>query len=132
MEVFASCNRTYSWTYPVPKENISLARSLTDDFDFRPDIILEAIRDVLRNNAMKSPQSLLVLNLGLHYTICINLTSYQKLIDDVIVISLDRKDGLGSRAKVVWKTTTSADNEKGGPLSRIKRFYTEQVIMIFM
>ena len=76
---------------------------------------------------MKGPQSLFVLNLGIHYTLTINFTTYQQLIDDVIQILLDREVGLGSRAKVVWKTTTSTDSE-GLPVHwTMRRFYTGQV-----
>ena len=104
-----------------------MAHKLNDNFDFRPNIILEAIRNVLRNDIMKSPQSLFVLNLGLHYAIGINFTTYQKLIDDVIVLLLDREMGLGSKAKVVWKTTTATYGHKNGQTSTERRFYTEQV-----
>ena len=104
-----------------------MAHKLNDNFDFRPNIILEAIRNVLRNDTMKSPQSLFVLNLGLHYAININFTTYQKLIDDVIVLLLDREVELGSRAQVVWKTTTATYGHKAGRTSTKRRFYTEQV-----
>ena len=125
-EVFESCNESYLWTYPLPNEASKLKRS-NDDHDFRPNIILEAIRNVLRDNTMKGPQSLFVLNLGIHYTLTINFTTYQRLIDDVIEILLDRELGLGSRAKVVWKTTTSTDTERHKVHRTKERFYTGQV-----
>ena len=125
-DIFAHCSATYCWTYPVPKGNIHIAQKLTDDFDFRPNIILESIRNALRNSAMKSAQSVFVLNLGLLYSINLNFTTYQKLIDDVILILLDREVGLGSKAKVVWRTTTSAHTERM-PNRTGWRFLTEQV-----
>ena len=115
--------------YPVPHENENLGKSLTDDFDFRPSIILDNIRNILRNHRMKSSQSLLVLNLGLHYSISLSFVTYQKLIDDVIVMLLDRHKSLGSKAQVIWKTTTSLRKEKEKPPrnSTTWRLLTEQV-----
>ena len=113
--------------YPVLHEKKE--RLLTDNFDFRPSVILDNIRNVLRNNRMKSSQSLLVLNLGLHYSISLSFVTYQKLIDDVIVMLLDRHKSLGSKAQVIWKTTTSMRKEKLEPPRNITswRFFTEQV-----
>ena len=127
--IFASCSRTYNWVYPIPYENEALGKSLTDEFDFRPSIILDTIRNVLRDNRMKSSQSLMVLNLGLHYPPSISFATYQKLIDDVIVMLLDRERRLGSKAKVIWKTTTSLrkENEEPPRNSTSWRFFTEQV-----
>ena len=124
-----SCHRSYNWVYPVPFENEVLGKSLTDDFDFRPNIILDSIRNVLRYALMKSPHSLLVLNLGLHYPSNLNFTTFQKLMDDVIVMLRDREKGLGSNARVVWKTTTSIRKENENPPRNdtVWRFFTEPV-----
>ena len=127
-ELFASCSRTYNWVYAVPNENEALGKKLTDDFDFRPNIILDSIRNVLRDSRMRSPHSLLVLNLGLHYAPSINFTTYQNLIDDVIVM-LGRERELGSNATVIWKATTSIRKENETPPRNDTtwRFFTEQV-----
>ena len=115
--------------YPVPNDNEALAKSLKDDLDFRPYIILDSIRNVLRGSLMQSPHSVLVLNLGLHYPPSINFTTYQKLIDDVIVMLHNRVKELGSSARVIWKTTTSIRKENENPPRNIAswRFFTEPV-----
>ena len=119
---FASCDLTYNWVYP-------LALRKKGGVDFQPSIILDTIRNVLRGSRMKSSQSLLVLNLGVHYTYTISFATYQKLIDDVIVILLDREKGLGSKAEVIWKTSTSIRKEKERPPRNATnwRFLTEPV-----
>ena len=128
-EILVSCRRTYNWVYPLPRGQEALGKSLTDDFDFRPNIILNSIRNVLRDSLMKSQHSLLVLNLGLHYPTNTNFTTFQKLIDDVIVMLRDREKRLGSNAAVIWKTTTSIRKENMTPPrnNTAWRFLTEPV-----
>ena len=120
--MFASCNLTHNWVYP-------LALRKKGGVDFQPSIILDTIRNVLRDSRMKSSKSLFVLNLGIHYTRTISFATYQKLIDDVIVILLDREKGLGSEAEVIWKTSTSIrkENEKPPRNTTSWRLITEQV-----
>ena len=122
--IFATCENTYSYVYPI-----SFRSSLKSKVDFRPSFILDTIRNVLRDSRMKSSQSLLVLNLGIHYSFTISFATYQKLIDDVIVILLDREKGLGSKAEVTWKTSTSVrkENEEPPRNATCWRFLTEQV-----
>ena len=127
--IFASCSSTYNWVYPL-----ALRNSLQAKLDFRPSIILDTIRSVLRDSRMKSSQSLLVLNLGIHYAYTISFATYQKFIDDVIVILLDREKGLGSKAEVIWKTSTSMrkENEESPRNFTCWRFLTEQVRQNFL
>jgi hypothetical protein len=124
-QTFTSCRCSYNWVYPVPHNNITLGRILNDDCDFRPEIVLDSLRSVLSANVMKSSQSLLLLNFGLHYPISINFTTFQTLIDNVIKMLNDRKKG----PRVIWKTTTAMHKENADPPRNIThfRFSTEQV-----
>ena len=126
-ETFNSCRCSYNWIYPVPDNNITLGRRLNDDFDFRPEIVLNSLRKVLHHNTMKHQQSLLVVNLGLHYPISINFTTFQNLIDDIVKILGGRERGVGPR--IIWKTTTSMHKEKAELPRNVThfRFSTEQV-----
>ena len=126
-EIFSTCNCSYNWVYPVPHNNITLGRTLDDDLDFRPEIVLESLRGVLDTNVMRSPHNLLLLNLGLHYPISINFTTFQTLIDNVIKVLKSREEGVGPR--VIWKTTTSMHKENAIPPRNLThfRFSTEQV-----
>ncbi|XP_028409614.1 uncharacterized protein LOC114532328 isoform X2 [Dendronephthya gigantea] len=132
-QIFEQCRRSYNWLYPLPGENEALEKLRNDDLDFQPTIILDSIRDVLRDRLMKDPHSLLLLNLGLHYPISLNFTTFQKLIDDVIQVLIMREKGLGSHARVVWKTTTSIRKENTKPPRNATgwRFFTEERIRLF-
>ena len=126
-EIFSACNCSYNWIYPVPHNNVTLGRTQNDNFDFRPEIVLDSLRDVLNTTTMKNPHSLLVLNFGLHYPISINFTTFQTLIDNVIRALNHREKGLGP--KVIWKTTTSMHKENADLPRNVThfRFATEQV-----
>lgn len=126
-QTFVTCRCSYNWIYPVPNNNITLGRLQNDGFDFRPEIVLNSLRSVLHHNAMKNPHSLLLLNFGLHYPISVNFTTFQKLIDDVIVMLKDHDRELGPT--VVWKTTTAMHKENAEPPRNIThfRFASEQV-----
>jgi hypothetical protein len=64
---------------------------------------------------MANNDSTLLLNLGLHFVMTINFTTYQKLIDHVITLLTEKKPGsehdLWYEAKVIWKTTTAIMKE---------------------
>lgn len=128
-EVLAFCSRSYNWVYPVPYENEALGKVLTDDFDFQPEIILNSLGNVLSYGYMKDPHSLLVLNLGLHYSSNLNFTTFQRFIDDVIIMLRDREKGVRSSARVIWKTSTSIRKENETPPrnNTMWRFFTEPV-----
>lgn len=128
-EVFLSCRYSYNWIYPLPGESEYVGKTQNDDLDFRPHLVLESIRNVLRNDDMQSGDSLLVLNLGLHFPIGINFTTYQKLITDVIKMLKHREQELGSKAKVIWKTMSAIHKENAGKPWNVTnwRFFTDQV-----
>ena len=74
--------------------------------------------------------SVLILNLGLHYVESISLKDYQKLLDKVVDLLKERDSMTGElrhKSRVIWKTTTSLSKEKdtGGQLkSDRRRFLT--------
>ena len=121
-----SCTGITLWVYPLSK-NVTKQRSY-DKRDFQPNIILDEIRDILRDPRMKDHSSTFLINLGIHYTLSINFTTYQKLIDEVLVILRNRKE-LGSNAKIVWKTITSIrkEFEKSNSNLMTWRFVSEPV-----
>lgn len=127
--LFRSCGYSYNWVYPIPNENEAVAKKLNDDFDFRPELVLESIRNVLRRDDMKTDESILILNFVLHYTMSLNFTTYQRLVDDVIVMLRNRWRDLGSNARIIWKTSTAIKKEHE-PIPRnltFKRFFTDPV-----
>ena len=106
-----------------------LGKTKNDNYDFRPNLILKSIREVLLSKGMTTADSLLVLNLGLHFPIGINFTTYQSLITDVIRLLKSREKELGSKARVIWKTISAIQKEivKKPRNETFWRFLTDQV-----
>ena len=72
------------WIYHAHNEGLNI--ELESDLDFRPEKVIGIIADVLRRPEMQQKKSALLLNLNLHFVARINVTTYQKLIDDLIVV----------------------------------------------
>ena len=72
------------WAYR--KDTEKLYKELEGDLDFRPEKVHEVVIEVLRKSEMEQEESTLLLNLDVHYVRSINFTTYQKLIDDLILI----------------------------------------------
>ena len=70
-----------------------------------------------------------VFNLGVHYSMSLNFTTYRDLVDSVIML-LRRKVHVQNNNKpiVIWKTTTFIEKEKIYPKNLTGwRFDTRQV-----
>ena len=122
------------WAYR--KDTEKLYKELEGDLDFRPEKVHEVVIDVLRKPEMQQEESTLLLNLAVHYVRSINFTSYQKLIDDLILIL--KAKGQGERisqypAKIIWKSSTAICMEKYAKrrLTHL-RFATSQVCLQFV
>ena len=84
---------------------------------------------------MRGQNSVFVFNLGVHYSMSLNFTTYRDLVDSVIIL-LKRNVDVQNNNKpiVIWKTTTSIEKEKThlmfAELPKNKthwRFHTHQV-----
>ena len=108
-EIFKSCNLSKMWVYPY-KEQVPP----WDKKDFNDNIILDDLRGILERSDMKE-NSVMVLNLGLHYMESASLRDYQILLHKVVEL-LEEKDSntgeLKHKTRVIWKTTTSLSKEK--------------------
>ena len=126
-KIFRACKYSYNWVYSIHTEK--LGKTENDNYDFRPNLILKSIREVLLSKGMTTADSLLVLNLGLHFPIGINFTTYQSLITDVIRLLKNREKELGSKARVIWKTISAIQKEivKKPRNETFWRFLTDQV-----
>ena len=135
-KIFKKCNSTYNWVYTIPDRNLTWARLQNDDKDFSLRRVLSEIFEVISQPSMKD-DSVLILNLGLHYVHTINFTTYQRLIDKTIRMLTEKfktnKKSWSFSAKLIWKTTTAIYMEKyGDPRTNAKhstsiRFLTYQV-----
>lgn len=124
----------------IPDRNLTRARLENDDRDFSIRRVLTEIFHVINQPYMDNDESVLVLNLGLHYVHTINFTTYKDLIDKTIRLLNDRfKTNDRSwrfRGRLIWKTTTAINKEKyGDPRTNARhstsiRFLTYQVRQI--
>ena len=65
---------------------------------------------------MRGQNSVFEFNLGVHYSMSLNFTTYRDLVDSVIIL-LKRNVDVQNNNKpiVIWKTTTSIEKEKTYP-----------------
>lgn len=112
------------------------ARSKFEPNDFNKTAILQHMNDILESPDMRTQNSVFLFNLGVHYSISLNFTTYKDVIDNVVeLIKSKIAYGNGNIAVPVWKTTTSIEKEKTNKmhsdLPRNKtdwRFHTHQVL----
>ena len=100
-EIFKQCKRTYNWVYRIPGGNLTIARLETDDLDFSIDKILNEISAVARNTFMDE-DSVMILNLGLHYVQNVNFTSYMNLVDRVIDLFRGKITFVWNEIEIIW------------------------------
>lgn len=85
--------------------------------------------NILDSPDMRGQNSVFVFNLGVHYSMSLNFTTYRDLVDSVIML-LRRKVHVQNNNKpiVIWKTTTFIEKEKTYPKNLTGwRFETLQV-----
>lgn len=132
-KLYTGCISSYNWIYPIVNEAVD--KELDDDLDFNPERVIETILAVLRHPLMQQRESsVLLLNLGIHYPIGVNFTTYQKLMSDLInKLKETRVDSQGNivpkyKAKIIWKTSSAVHKEKAQELNKTHwRFFTTQV-----
>jgi len=120
------------WIYGAHNSDANI--KLERDLDFRPEKVIETIVNVLRRPELQQEESVLLLNLVLHFTKTVNFTTYRRLINDLI-LAIKSNDELlhGERvpkykAKVIWKSSTAICKEKASSSKATDfRFYNSQV-----
>ena len=111
----------------------------SDDKDFNQTIVHEEIQKVLDSHDMRGNQSVFFFNVGIHYSLPLNFTAYQMLIDSIIKIlrrdtDTENEGALKSRALFIWRSNAAVE-AKGFEdfFSQVNytewRFYTNQVII---
>lgn len=93
------------------------------------------MNEILDSPDMKTQNSVFLFNLGVHFSISLNFTTYKHLIDNVVkLIQSKTVQENGNMAMPIWKTTTSIEKENVhkmfAELPRNKthwRFHTHQV-----
>lgn len=104
------------------------------DNDFNQTIILEEIKRILTRPEMTGNHSVFFFNVGIHYSLVLNFTTYRRLIQSLI--TLLKRDNLGSKALQIWRSSTAIEREHlkklyaGDNLTKW-RFHTSPVIPFF-
>ncbi|KAL9979520.1 hypothetical protein ACROYT_G017195 [Oculina patagonica] len=115
-EMFHACDKKYMWVY-----NADLSGNDNNDFD--QSIVLEEIKESLARPGMSGKESVFLFNVGIHYSLVLNFTTYKRLIGSVITM-LTRRTGakfkreLGSQALRIWRSSTFIERE------HLKKMYT--------
>ncbi|XP_020614384.1 uncharacterized protein LOC110052584 [Orbicella faveolata] len=123
------------WIYPA--HNKGLNSKLESDLDFRPEKVIETIVNVLRKPQMQKEESTLLLNLVLHFSKTVNFTTYQRLIDDLILVLKEKELSQGKivpkyKSKIIWKSSTAICKEQASSSKETDfRFYTSQRVALF-
>ena len=88
-----------------------------DSKDFNQSIVLEEIKQVFRNLPMRGNRSVFLFNVGIHYPISLNFTTYQLLIDNIAKM-LTQETGTEGKEKVlsgqtlsIWRSNTAIETE---------------------
>ena len=89
----------------------------SDDRDFNQTIVLEEIQKVLDSLNMTGNQSVFFFNVGIHYSLSLDFTAYQMLIDGIIGFlrrdtGTENKGMLSSRTLSIWRSNTSIEVER--------------------
>lgn len=83
---------------------------------------------------MTGNHSVFFFNVGIHYSLVLNFTTYRRLIQSLI--TLLKRDSLGSKALQIWRSSTAIEREHlkklyaGDNLTKW-RFHTSPVVSIF-
>ena len=111
----------------------------SDDRDFNQTIVLEEIQKVLDSLNMTGNQSVFFFNVGIHYSLSLNFTAYQMLIDSIIEIlrrdtGTENESALSSRALSIWRSNAAIEAERFKDcFPQVNytawRFFTNQVII---
>lgn len=134
--IFLLCYALNYFSQCLQVTDIEKAKSKFEPNDFNDTIVLQHIADVLDSPEMQTPNSVFLFNLGVHYSVSLNFTSYKGLIDNAVRL-INRKVGRRNKnlAIPVWKSTTSIEREKMYEMYAelpknvtYGRFHTHQVI----
>lgn len=98
------------WIYELTSEEE--AKTKFEPNDFNETIVLQHMADILDSPDMKTHNSVFLFNLGVHFYISLNFTTYRRLVDNIVKL-LKRKtiEKDGDMAIPIWKTTTSIEKE---------------------
>ncbi|XP_031549963.1 uncharacterized protein LOC116287422 [Actinia tenebrosa] len=129
--VFKRCDLVQNWLYEY-----EIDRSKIKDTDeFNVSYVMDLFRRKLRPPDVNHPNSVFIFNLGIHYSLGLNFSQYQDLLNRVIKLLKEP----AYRMDIVWRGTTMIEREKLNwkkkyehPLNHtLFRFHNNQRIQLF-
>ncbi|XP_031549949.1 uncharacterized protein LOC116287413 [Actinia tenebrosa] len=107
--IFDRCGYTYNWIYEVKDKR----HPLKVRTEFNKTVVINKIRQLLENQDINQPDSIFVFSLGVHFPISLSFSSYQDLIESVILLLNEKKNGRKAfQGTAVWKSTTAIEKHK--------------------
>jgi len=131
--MFDRCQYNINFVYHI-KYRREVDMTETDDLDFDVNRVLNHFRTVILDPRVNHVNTVIALNMGLHYVMSLSLERYKDLIQKTIAVIKETERGPHGReirkfkGHVIWFTTTAINKEKAKELQATKwRFCTYQV-----
>ena len=120
--LFKKCKLTYTWAYVRFKYFNYTEELLYDNEDFNETLYLRRISEsIMQDRDMKSKNSGVVFNFGLHIVRSLSLTKSIKLFDKFVKLLKSIQVTLKEDAPYfIWKTTTSPTTNNGVSSNSLK------------
>ena len=95
--------------------------------EFKPQMILDAVKELFEQPGMKSSNSLLIINLNVHHARFLPFARYKEFIGNLTYLLKNREKLFGSKARVVWRTTTALTYTMKMDRLRASKYLTSDV-----
>ena len=123
---FRSCDHIYTWTYA----DRDTGQKIPAGQKFNKTQFFSPIKKIIYDQNMTN-NSILIINFGLHLITGLNIKELKDVVNSFanIILEMRREKGKFSTPKIIWKTTTCAENSKLPFSGRF--FLTNQRIQLF-
>ena len=95
--------------------------------EFKPQIILDAVKELFEQPGMKSSNSLLIINLNAHHARLLPFARYKEFIGNLTHLLKNRGKFFGSKARVIWRTATALTYTMKMDRLRTSKYLTSDV-----
>ncbi|CAB4025532.1 Hypothetical predicted protein [Paramuricea clavata] len=99
--------------------------------EFKPKILLDALREVFLQPGMESSNSLCVLNFNMHLARMLPFAQFKDFVGNLTHLLKNRKKLLGSKARVVWRTTTALNYRGIFNRAWTSKYLTSDRVLLF-
>ena len=123
---FRSCDHIYTWTYA----DRDTGQKIPAGQKFNKTQFFSPIKKIIYDQNMTN-NSILIINFGLHLITGLNIKELKDVVNSFanIILEMRREKGKFGTPKIIWKTTTCAENSKLPFSGRF--FLTNQRIQLF-